>query len=877
MYYIKRLLLLVLFFLLFSNKSIFAEEKKHSYHIIDYSSENREILFDSDNYQKALYYYNSNINNYLNLCFIEDEKVLFMEYGTLFFTSSDNTINYYDYYSGDIKILSNVNEYDVIYLNEENEFTVFMCYGNKGVIEKSNVKYYPFGSREVSYYENIDDKLIHHITSKLDKYYKYNLSIDKSQSYLEKEIKYFSYDSHYFYDDFYVMCDDARNEKHSNSINTDTPYFNYYSFLPSRSYTNYSSRDLNKLFINVLGINSRLDGFVDFDKDGANDILNKSMFYENLEPFTSAEKIYGVNALTSLAWSCEESLFGKDKNAFNYNNVYDHYVYSENEEKINKFYSVSSSIYSHMKDYVSRKYCDVFSSSYVGSHIGDYKSGIASIYSYDPLFGEKVSSKSFFIDSLLGFKDLNEYSLGITSKNFNLYYDKDFSTLYTTLTDLDYYSLIILDEYEEGYKVQCDYSMNQTGEYNPKQCILYVRKTSIDYVIPGNKKKIDYVEHSIDFSEINDYLGIVYLYSLSNYDIQKEFVFRDIENKDIISYTVKDKIYKPIYKTIKQIKLKGMHYPFKNDNGPLVDGAKLNIVYTDNSTKTIFADPGNIVKINFSGNNASVTFNYKGVVDSIEFHNINNNFNDSELELFASNNKYNYFDYSFENIEDIDEKYNISNTEDVSTFIRDNQYNFSVKGINASFLYHSSDVLPQIINTFYFDIKKISYNYGLNLVLNKYGLNYEDSFDVSITRCFYNIDLINPAIMQVKILNPKKNTIFSIYHCNSDGDYIKMPTQFTNNYVRFLAIEGGKYYLYSIPTKSTYYFDDTILDVNIDNNGLDYYDIARENLYFIFIGVIGFVLYVFYLYFNRKEEKSWKDFKKLLQKVEFVQDVKPKN
>ena len=62
MHYKKRLLFLVVFFLLFTNKNVFAEELTHSYQIIDYSSENKDVLFSTDNYQEALYFYNNNIN-----------------------------------------------------------------------------------------------------------------------------------------------------------------------------------------------------------------------------------------------------------------------------------------------------------------------------------------------------------------------------------------------------------------------------------------------------------------------------------------------------------------------------------------------------------------------------------------------------------------------------------------------------------------------------------------------------------------------------------------------------------------------------------------------------------------------------------------------
>ena len=162
----------------------------------------------------------------------------------------------------------------------------------------------------------------------------------------------------------------------------------------------------------------------------------------------------------------------------------------------------------------------------------------------------------------------------------------------------------------------------------------------------------------------------------------------------------------------------------------------------------------------------------------------------------------------------------------------------------------------------------------LMLVVSPYGLEYVDAFDISISRCFYKIDLVSPIIMQVKLPHSNDQTIYTVYYKEKNGDIIKVPTQFSENYIKFLAIDDGSYYVYKAPTASSYSIEDNRLIVNMDSNGVDYYSVAEEGIRLFVLSALGYLLYAVYVVIKRREERNWKDFRRLLQQAEFVPEEK---
>lgn len=847
---------------LINAKTIYADN--YIYEVFDLDG-TKESLFKSESFEEAYSFYIQNIDEYKNICLSENDNVLYMEYGTLYINSDDEKVTYYSVIKEKDVEISNFNEYDLLYINEVDGSVKFVIENDIGYIDKSLVTYSPYGTRAISFYDINNGSMYHHISSSINDYYKYNFILDEAPSFMKENVHYFSYDGHFFYDDFFVMSDDYYNGVNDNSINVESPYYNYYAYLPFRSYTNYNSNDFNSFINNTLGISEMLYSYNDFDRDGSNDSINASALYDTGNIFLSCEKIYGVNALNSLALCLLESNYGKSLNAFENNNLYNHKALSDFEESIGKYSSIKSSIYSHVKNFVSRNYCDLFTTYYIGGFIGDFVSGIGSIYSYNPLFSEIYIDKAYFIDKSLGLKDRNEYSLGFTRSSYTLYYDSNTTNLYKTFRNLDFNSFIVLDKTDEYIKVQNDYSMNQTGEYNPIKCVMYIKPKVMDQIIEGKNKEPEYNTYTIEYSGIDN--KILNLYSKNDFDIINDFEYIDIDGYDIESYELVDSTYKPIFKRIKEIKAEGLKYPSIINNKVNVKEGKLHIIYEDNTSSKINLCSENV--INVSNDNKSTVLNvmYKGISSQSTLKgNYDINTNSNNIDDFVLYNRNNYSSYSFDDVRNFDNTFTLDDT--ISTYVRENDLDFSFEGFNPNFIYYRSNILPTIINTYYFEIERLNENKSLDNIISNFNLSYVDSFSISVYRNFYHIDFISPVLIQVKLSKLDPNGTYVVYHKESDGTYTKLPTQFSNNYVRFLSNDDGVFYVYKYNGVSTYDLEDSMLNNSVLDNGEDYYDIVIDGLTYSLSTIFGYFVIAVYYILRRRDVGTWKDFKNSLQKVE---------
>ena len=139
------------------------------------------------------------------------------------------------------------------------------------------------------------------------------LNLGPAPEYL-KDGPYYSYDTHYFYDDYRLMIDDLKRGRHDNSVNEE-PYYNYFMYLPQRSLSAYSLEELNSFYLDKLKINSRIGHYIDSNNDYSSDIINESMMYHDLEPFMIGQYQYGVNALLTLGIANSQSNYGRQVNS----------------------------------------------------------------------------------------------------------------------------------------------------------------------------------------------------------------------------------------------------------------------------------------------------------------------------------------------------------------------------------------------------------------------------------------------------------------------------------------------------------------------------------------------------------------------------------
>ncbi len=292
---------------------------------------------------------------------------------------------------------------------------------------------------------------------------------------------YWSYDGIYFYnatlDGYKAMINDYKAGHNNNAANKNSPYYNYYMYLTHRTYSNYTSSDINEY---LKAIN----------------VPNYSLLYGEEVSFIQYQNEFGANAGMVLGVAQNESANGTSNIALTKNNLFGHAAFDATPgDSASNYTDPTQSIYGHAKIYVSEGYMDSkdYSGRYNGGHVGNKNSGFNIKYASDPYWGEKMATNFYKIDKYNGMQDFNKYTIGIkqSNKNINIYKDPSQSSqvLYSSGTIPDY-PVIILEEVigtsingnNVWYKIQSDVTLNSTrtgivqdyGYYNPNHNYAYV-------------------------------------------------------------------------------------------------------------------------------------------------------------------------------------------------------------------------------------------------------------------------------------------------------------------------------------------------------------------------------------------------------------------
>ncbi|PJN80289.1 hypothetical protein CWE04_08965 [Thomasclavelia cocleata] len=411
------------------------------------------------------------------------------------------------------------------YDNESNPKKVkFMQAGIVGWVDVNKVQVLEYTSSTVntlSKYYVKNGRIYHGISTDLGSS-KYSSSLDygPKPSYLKEGVDYYSYDGHYFYEgstysSYAKMLNDYRNNTRTNSVNSSSPYYNYYEYLSHRSITVYSSDQLNKAIASMV-------------EASENSYKRTSKLRDTAETFIENQDKYGTNALLMIAVAANESAWGCSRIAEEKNNLFGHSAYdSDPSGSANGYSSVEYSIYYHSSQFISKGYLDpVTDGRYFGANLGDKGSGINVKYASDPYWGEKAAAICWKIDSYLGSKDSYKYTIGIKdtiNTNHSVVNIKSdavssSSTLYSTYpksktTALkDHapanYAFIILKNGEKNnyYKIQSDGAVNsnRTGiintpsqaEYSFDKDYGYIQKSSVEVVSNGSDSSSSITQNS---------------------------------------------------------------------------------------------------------------------------------------------------------------------------------------------------------------------------------------------------------------------------------------------------------------------------------------------------------------------------------------------
>ena len=400
------------------------------------------------------------------------------------------------------------------YDNESNPTKVkFMQAGVVGWVNVNEVQVLEYTSSAVntlSKYYVKNGRIYHGISTNLaSSNYGSALDYGPKPSYLKEGVDYYSYDGHYFYEgstyaSYAKMLNDYRNNTRANSVNSSSPYYNYYEYLSHRSITAYSAVELNNAIASMVTASENSYG-------------RTSKLRNMADAFIENQNKYGTNALLMIGVAANESAWGCSRIAAEKNNLFGHAAYdSDPGGSANGYSSVEYSIYYHSSQFISKGYLDpVTDGRYFGANLGDKGSGINVKYASDPYWGEKAAAVCWKIDSYLGSKDSYKYTIGIKDtintnhsviniksdavSNSNTLYSTYPKSKTTTLKNQApaNYPFIILKNGEKNnyYKIQSDGAVNsnRTGiinmpsqaEYSFDKDYGYIPKSSVTVVSNG--------------------------------------------------------------------------------------------------------------------------------------------------------------------------------------------------------------------------------------------------------------------------------------------------------------------------------------------------------------------------------------------------------
>lgn len=392
-------------------------------------------------------------------------------------SKAKTTTNFTDYYTGQEGYLSKSNAADAAFLGYENGKVKFMISGIVGLVDPQYVEVLSQGTYYASNYEvNSSGDLYHYISNNVNatgnqgnKNY-----IGTGPSYLTKNKEYYSYDGHYFYDNYNTMITDYKNNVRNNAVNPNNPYYSYFQYLPMRSQTTYTGSQISNYLNNKAGSTSKL--------------------YNTGDIFIKYQNKYGVNALMAASFAALESGWGKSNIALNKNNLFGLNATDNNPGgNADTFSTVDDCIMNFTSSWMSKRYLNpTYTSLFRGGYFGDKGSGIFGKYSSDPYEGEKCASIAKNMDASISSKDNDYYTLGIkdiyltthTALNVRSSSNTNSSVLYTTIKN-PAYSFIIKDAsaINDFYKIQSEvassdgtYSFDNTGYVSNQYVTLLIQE-----------------------------------------------------------------------------------------------------------------------------------------------------------------------------------------------------------------------------------------------------------------------------------------------------------------------------------------------------------------------------------------------------------------
>ncbi len=367
------------------------------------------------------------------------------------FRTKKNAVTYYkDANTGEQGYTNGAYGADAAYLGTKEGQVKFMLSGVVGWVDEKDVQVVELtDAKAINSYEISNGKLIHNIVQDMTTPgYATRLSNGPAPAYLKEGVIYYSYDGHYFYEDYGTMLGDYEKESRENAVNHAEPYYNYFQYLPLRSKSFYSGEEIEGILDERIKENSKLQ-----------DTGNR---------FTDAQNKYGVNAVLMASVAANESGWGQSKISQEKNNLFGlNAVDSTPGLSANQYADVVACIEDFANGWMSRGYLYPKDSRYKGGFLGNKASGINVKYASDPYWGEKAANIAWSLDKES--KDAGQYTIGIkdsiykngTSVNVRENAGTSYKELYKTGKTTNYSVLILEQEKTNNFwKIQSDGILN---------------------------------------------------------------------------------------------------------------------------------------------------------------------------------------------------------------------------------------------------------------------------------------------------------------------------------------------------------------------------------------------------------------------------------
>ncbi|MGL6107352.1 glucosaminidase domain-containing protein [Romboutsia sp.] len=330
--------------------------------------------------------------------------------------------------------------------------------------------------KNLSYFEiNENGSLNHYISFDIETEGNGNKrTIGLAPSFMEVGKKYYSYDAKYFYTNIEDVLNDLEENTNKRAINTNDPYYNYYTNIPARHQSIFSVNEINDYI--------------------ANNAPSDSVLRNKGQAFLDAQEKYGVSANLILGVAMNESGRGTSKLAKEKNNIFGlNAVDSSPGQSADYFPSIDACIEDFAKNWMNNQYLNPKSWKYNGSNLGNKVAGINVMYASDPYWGEKAADFMHRMDRYISGRsnliDYNRYQLGIYTST-DIVVDSNSNALYNIQSNRNSGaqigdSLIVINESNGKTQLQPDRTVpiNQDNptiyDWNKKA---YVNSSSVTFV-----------------------------------------------------------------------------------------------------------------------------------------------------------------------------------------------------------------------------------------------------------------------------------------------------------------------------------------------------------------------------------------------------------